>query len=266
MRAAFVIFALACGLSLMGCRGSQKPTSDSAPIANATSSAPPFATKEPERYQATRTVTFTESATNAATPVSETRTTRVLLARDGEQRREEYEAGALGTVIYLENQSGRFVLLPQAKLYADLETGSGEAGLSELKIESDSVSPDLLLHESTLTSRYQTLGAETIGGRATTKYHVTTTGETNATVVSETFIWIDEALGMLIKSESVHNDADRSTKALMELSDIRSDVDPKLFALPADYRKVAPSQIVAMIRQSANERRPAPEQNAPEKK
>lgn len=217
------------------------------------SSVPPFATKEPERYQATRTIIFTESVANAAAPVKETLTTRVFIVRDGDQRREEYEGGDLGSIVYLEVPSGRFVLLSQAKVYADLSAGG--TGLSELNSETESVSPDLLLNESAVSSSYDKLGAETIGGRATTKYRVTTTTETNATITSETFIWIDETLGMPIKSESTHNNSDRSTRLLMELTDIRSDVEAKAFGLPADYQKVAASLIRGMIRKSAIETR-----------
>ena len=53
---------------------------------------PPFSTKEPERYQAARIVTTVEYRNGAADSAPETVITKVLIARDGEKRREEYNS------------------------------------------------------------------------------------------------------------------------------------------------------------------------------
>src|SRR5436309_4738217 len=59
---------------------------------NEVSSVPPFSTKEPERYQAARIVTTVEYRNGAADSAPETVITKVLIARDGEKRREEYNS------------------------------------------------------------------------------------------------------------------------------------------------------------------------------
>ena len=216
------------------------------------SSVPPFGTKEPERYQAIRTTTFTET-TSGQNSVNEARTTTVQIVRDGEQRREEHDGGGVGSVVFLEVVSGRFLLLPQAKLFADLgEQTSNDDDQKETELAADEVSPDLMLHESAVTSHYEKLGAETVVGRATTKYRVTP-AEPSTPVASETFIWIDEALGMPIKSVTTSKNSDRTTTVSMELQDIRTEVDVKVFSLPEDYRKVAAPLIFGMIRQAANQ-------------
>lgn len=172
--------------------------------------------------------------------------------RDGEQRREDHEGSSNGSIVFLESSSGRFLLLPQAKLFADLgEETSNATDQKETELADDEVSPDLMLHESAMASRYQKLGAETVAGRATTKYRVTP-AEPSIPVTSEAFIWIDEALGMPIKSVSTSKSSDRTTTVSMELQDIRTEVDVKVFSLPADYRKVAAPVIFGMIRQAAN--------------
>ncbi|MGI8733722.1 MAG: hypothetical protein ACR2LM_10535 [Pyrinomonadaceae bacterium] len=221
-------------------------------------SVPPFATKEPESYQARRTVTFTESQ-NKTGAVNETSKTSVLIMRDGERRREEYDTGTSASIVYLENSSSRLVLLPESKLYAELGSEASSVDLGEMPTETTGVSLDYLLHKSPAAARYEKLGAETIGGRATTRYRVKT-AETNSTARSETLIWIDEALGMPIKSETMHTDSDHTKRVLMELVDIRTEVDPKLFVLPVDYRKVAASQIFDMIRNAAKGNKPRQEQ------
>src|SRR6185295_210775 len=76
------------------------------------SSTPPFQTKEPDRYRAIRNVTVV--AANGQTV-----TTKNLIARDGELRRNESQV-ASKTIAYLERPEGRFVLLPDEKIYAEV--------------------------------------------------------------------------------------------------------------------------------------------------
>jgi len=108
----------------------------------------------------------------------------------------------------------------------------------------DEASPDLLLHEVPTVSRYLKLGSENLSGRSTTKYRVS---NGDPTTESETFIWIDESLGMPIRSETTHRSATLTTKTLMELKDIRLEVDERLFVLPSDYREVAISELLQQM-------------------
>ena len=208
------------------------------------STSPPFSTKEPERYRATRTTTFIEESPDGA--VTKTRTSNVTIMRDGANRREEYEAAGVGTIVFLEITSGRFVMLPQARLYASQDENI-DAGPNGLKAESETVSPDFLLNESTVSTEYQKVGNEVRSGRMSQKYRVITRSE-NLPNKSETLIWVDETLGMPIASQFVTSNANGSTRVTMELHDISTEVDPGLFVLPADYRKVAASQILSMVR------------------
>lgn len=182
------------------------------------------------------------SSANAA---EQPHTNRILLARDGEQRREEYEAGALGSIVFLENQSGRFIVLPQAKLYADANEPSDGAQAAQLQVETELTAPDLLLNESSAMLQYQKLGTEVIAGRSATKYKVV---NSNSTGTNETFTWVDETLGMPIAMQYSGNNGDISTSIFMQLQNIRTEVDPRTFALPVGYRRVAAAEILAMIR------------------
>ena len=60
---------------------------------------PPFSTKEPDRYQAIRITSFSETANNEDS--SSSQSNQVLIARDGERRREEYSSGAAGRLFIL---------------------------------------------------------------------------------------------------------------------------------------------------------------------
>jgi len=79
-----ILISIAIGVLLLSACKSTVPRSDANETAtNAIiSSTPPFQTKEPERYQAVRSMTFSKAG---SAPVK----TKTLLAKDGEMRRDE---------------------------------------------------------------------------------------------------------------------------------------------------------------------------------
>jgi hypothetical protein len=220
---------------------------------NEVSSLPPFSTREPERYQATRITTSVEYRNGSADATPETVTTRMLIARDGEKRREDY-LGAEATTVFLEIPTGRFVLLPAKKLYAELNVASGDLDSLDLDPQSDvysAFSPERLLNETRALARYEKLDIETLDGRRTTKYRVTKADSTNGTADgSVTLIWIDESFGMPIRSETISAGGDHSSKLTVELRDLKREVDLRLFDLPNDYKKADYRQLQAAIKQA----------------
>jgi outer membrane lipoprotein-sorting protein len=224
--AALVLFVSACAQT-------QKVATETAVNETVVSATPPFQTKEPERYRATRTIT-------TVTAASSEEVTKNVIARDGELRREETNAGGQ-RVVYLNLPEGRFVLLPNEKVFADatnvehLESGD----------ESES-SPDRLLHTEPISTTYQRMGGESLNGRNTQKYRVVVNSSTGANVsASETVVWVDEVLQMPIRSEMKSADGTRWT---MELTDIALKVDPGDFRIPEDYKKVAFNELRARLK------------------
>jgi len=191
------------------------------------SSTPPFQTREPDRYRAFRTVTIL--AANG-----QTITTKNLIARDGDLRRNESQVGSK-QIAYLEAPEGKFVLLPQERIYAEVTPDTDLP--TEKSDDAFERSPEGLLHAETGNSSYQRLGDEAIGERRTAKYRVTVNAVSAPNVsVSETLIWIDETLKMPIKSETKSADG---TRVSMELSEIAFEVDRNLFNVPGDYKKLS---------------------------
>ena len=223
---------IAMGLALLSsCRSkSNQSSAEPAAVDQVVSSTPPFQTKEPERYQAVRTITVSK----AAGPIIVTRT---LIAKDGNSRRDEYETGTTEKIVYLDLADGRFILLPAAKLYADVGREAATARDSpDQKDGSEESSPDLLLNADRIETKYQRLGSETINGRNTSKYRVLVNTSARGNVsTGESLIWIDETLGMPVKSETVT----AGNRTTMELSEIVLDVDKGVFEIPGDYKKVA---------------------------
>jgi len=199
-----------------------------------TSRIPPFPTKEPERYQATQIETISDGA--------HTVSYQIFIARDGERRRVDLTTPTGGKISRLELPSGIYLLAPDQKIYTEADNLK-TAGGKESGVPADFV-PDKLLNESIPESHYEKVGTETVNGRMTTKYRVTLVAQTGPEkkVTSESLIWVDESLGMPIKSEMTStgdpaNGIVSGDRVTMELRDISETVDASLFEL-ADYRKV----------------------------
>lgn len=221
-------------LLVASCRSqSGAPPTNNSTADTFVSTTPPFQTKEPERYRAMRTITN-------ITPEGKTNVIKYAIAKDGEFRRFEAELTPV-RMILMQGPQGKFVLLPDEKVYID----QGEGVVPGVSDEDES-SPERLLHTESGTSSYQKLGNEVISGRKTNKYLVVVNASNAANVSSsETLIWIDEALGMPIKSETKSSDGSRST---MELSELAVEVDKTLFQVPADYKKVPYTEIGRYLR------------------
>ena len=213
-RAGAVVAVSVVLLVITSCRSQNESQSSETVV----SSTPPFQTKEPEVYYAVRTITTVNAA-------GETLVTKTSVARDGELRRHES-----GKVVYIDGPEGKFVLLPNDKVYGDLTEGS------TISNDEAEISPEGLLHEDAETTTYQKLGAESIGGRNTSKYRIVVNNSAAANVSqSETMMWVDEALQMPVRSETKSADGTRVT---MELSEIKLEVDKELFTVPKDYQKL----------------------------
>jgi outer membrane lipoprotein-sorting protein len=229
-------------VTIASCKKSEVAGNGNAAAGNvsggAAASTPPFATKEPERYQAVRVITTSGGGAQAAATGDGT-AGRTLIARDGDRRREDYEAGAGERISYLQLPEGNYVLLPARKLYAELKPEGGGGATERGAGVPPDFSPDKLLNEARPQSRYEKLGAETVNGRATTKYKVTIQAGQGREVTTESLIWVDEQLGMPVKSETTTTGGPSAgAKVLMELRDIKETIDAGLLELPSDYRKV----------------------------
>ena len=228
-----LIFSLLALLIVASCRAqNDSPVTNTANSETVVSATPPFKTKEPERYRATRTITN-------ITADGRTNVTTLKIAKDGELRRLEAEFVSQKT-IFLELPEDKLLLLPDDKVYTGQMNGPPPGSSYE-----DESSPERLLHTDAGSSSYQKLGTESIAGRNTEKYRVVVnSGNAGNVSSSETLIWVDEALGMPIRSETKSSDGSRST---MEISDISLEVDKNLFKVPDDYKKITFAEMIQYL-------------------
>lgn len=211
-------------LFLTGCKAEREPPVNSGASEVTVSNTPPFQTKEPERYQAIRTITIT-------TPDGETLVRTNSVARDGNRRRHESETLSK-RVVYLDLPEGKFVLLPDEKIFAD-----AAAETAAPASEDDEITPERFLHDDASTTSYQNLGRESVSGRNANKYRTVVNSSSPGNVTeSETLIWIDEDLNIPVRSETTSKDGTRVT---IELLNVSLEVDMSLFQVPNDYDKIA---------------------------
>ncbi len=222
---------LAGSILLTSCLRSGPTNSNNSTDTLKVSETPPFATKEPAHYKAVRTFTLIDASGKSST-------TKTSIARYDDLRREEMQNANSQTVVFLDSEKGRLIFLPEAKIFADVQ-GSLEGG-TDFTMEADN-SPERLLHQAPAATAYQKLGSEVVASRTTTKYRAVVNTATSPNVSNnETYIWIDETLGMPVKSEM--KDAN-GNKVLMDLTDIVLEIDKTLFQIPAGYEKVALAEL-----------------------
>jgi hypothetical protein len=243
----FLITSAACKRSGVE---SDSNANSSSHAANDPSTTPPFSTKEPERYQwrSVTSVSLGDQATPAGAQEEEVQpnTTEVFVARDGDRRREDYELSPGMKISFLQLPTGRYRLLHSKKLYAELGDGERAGGAPPPPTPTQHAPPDFSpdkLNASRTEARYEKLGAEEVNGRMATKYRVTirsAAGETKEAAAVENLVWVDESLGVPVKTETASSNGARYT---MELRDIKLEVDASLFALPPDYKRVESKEI-----------------------
>ncbi|MDX6611905.1 MAG: hypothetical protein QOD75_1091 [Blastocatellia bacterium] len=217
-------------------------TAPATPRAETTSSLPPFGTKEPQRYQANR---VTSSRSSEPGTKDQTDVSRVFLARDGDKRREDYDLDGL-SISYLELPGARYALLPSQKIYTDLNEADEFGPPADDAAE---FSPDRLLNESPAEASYEMQAPETINGREATKYRVTTINATGTdSVKAETMIWIDQALQLPLKSETVVSSNGIQSIVTTELQNLSVEVPGAVFELPTDFHKVSAKEFERQLR------------------
>jgi hypothetical protein len=234
-------------LALLACsRNPQSSSPTQTTVKTVTSSRPPFKTKEPERYSAKR-VTSSEEYSSGNLTSSHGTTTQVL--RSGLQRRDEYESSAGVNLVYIENSSGRFLIVPSLQLYAELYASPS----NDLPVEGFEYNgAQGLLSSTAVEAEYQSLNVEEVNGRRCVKYLVRQNPSSGPEASRDSFVWVDEELLMPIRLESTRTDADKTYRFVTELRDITTQVDEKVFRVPAGYQKIEHQQLLQRIAQTAH--------------
>ena len=103
-------------------------------------------------------------------------------------------------------------------------------------------------------------GEEAVNGRPALKYRYRRVSNTNTqagTVNTEAFFFVDKETGLPLRSE-LYTEASgdvqgvKGAKVVAEMRNISTIVDPSLFEVPLDYKKVPPEQVRQQINALTN--------------
>lgn len=207
-------------------------------------------TKEPDQYQATVKLQFqTAGDQKMATPPLQAQ-----VARDGANRRMELTAPNGEKVIYLETNGKKLLVSPQRKEFGELNKDSLGFDIQSLMM------PDQIINRVENLKGVERVGEETVNGREAVKYryNAATNTQTKAgNVETESYILVDKETGLPLRSvtNAIAQGSVQGVNGVTlvtELSNIKTTVDPNLFAEPIGYKQVEPAQIRQQVNQLFN--------------
>ncbi|HZI20108.1 MAG TPA: hypothetical protein VEY09_16105 [Pyrinomonadaceae bacterium] len=202
--------------------------------------------KEPDKYSAVVHVSGTTQGQQSATFQQQ-----IEVARNGADR--VYSVNTpMGRLAFLDKPDKRYVIIEGRKQYAELtpEMTGFEIGRS--------LTPGQMVAYTSRQQGVTKVGEESLNGRMTTKYRVA--GQTNTNtqagqVQGESFIYVDNETGLPLRVEGFSQATGNvqgvsGGNVVVEMRDIKTDVDPTRFEIPQGYAKLEPEQVRQFMNQA----------------
>lgn len=205
-------------------------------------------TKEPEQYQAVVKLKLEATGTNNNTTALPTISANV--ARNATDRRMEFNLPNGDKVVYLDKAGTTSIVLPNRKQYAVLDKESLGFEVRQLMM------PEQIVNQVKTVRGVERVGEENVNGRQVIKYRygATTNTQTQAGQVNtESFFLIDKETGLPLRSETVSQSQGgnvqgyQGLRIITEMSDLKTETTPELFAVPTDYAKVDSAQLKSQV-------------------
>ena len=206
-------------------------------------------TKEPDQYQAVVKLKLEATGENNTAAMPEI---AANVARNGADRRMEFNLPNNDKIIYLDKAGTTYVLLPNRKQYAILDKESTGFDVRSLMM------PEQIVNQVKGVKGVERVGEENLNGRQVIKYRygATTNTNTNAGQIgTESFFLIDKETGLPLHSETVSQTQNggnvqgfKGLRIVTEMTDVKTETAPDLFAAPpADYAKIDSAQIKSQM-------------------
>lgn len=200
--------------------------------------------REPEQYQAAVKLKFEATGDQRSAPMP---AIGAIVARKGTDRRMVFNLPTGEKIVYLDKGDLHYVVLPDRKQYAELNKDAVGFEVRNMLM------PEQIANQIKTIKGVEKVGEENLNGRAVIKYSYGATADTKTkagTVETESYIIIDKETGLPLHSETFSQSqggADvqgyKGLRFVTEMSDIKTDVEPSLFEVPAGFQKVDPEQV-----------------------
>lgn len=209
-------------------------------------SAPSINTREPDKYSATLVFSIETEGGDKAIGIP---SLNLQVARSGDDRRVEFKLPDGSTLIYLDHDNHHYVILPSRKQYAELTKEA--TGIQFQKL----LTPGQLVDDLKKIKGIERAGDDTMNGRAAEKYRYSNDTNTNTKageVKTQAFVYVDKETGLPLRAElNAQSSGDvkgvKAARAVAEMRDIKTDVDPAMFQTPAGYDQVPPEKVRQQI-------------------
>lgn len=210
--------------------------------------ASPVEPTEPGTYQATVTATLEAFGEGIKTPFP---SLSAVVSRSGDDRRMEFTMPAGGRIVFLDKGGKNYLMLPEKNQYAELSRESLGFDIRRMLM------PEQIVAQVKNVKGLEMVGAETYNGRDAVKYRYAATADTNTKagqVATESFLIVDKATGLPLRSETVTRAAAGNTgyrynglKVVTEITDLKAEASAENFVVPADFQKVDSQQVRAQV-------------------
>lgn len=199
--------------------------------------------REPDKYQATikMSAQTTGSGQNIAIPAL-----TAEVARSGVDRRFSFVLPGGEEVIYLDRADKRYIILPKRKQYAELTPESTGFEVPQAMTVGE------IVNRVKNMQGFERAGEENVNGRTAVKYRYAGTSQTGTQageVKTESIVLIDKDTGLPLRSETVAQSQSGNVKGVTglnfvtEMSNIKTEVDAKMFELPQGLSKISDQQV-----------------------
>ena len=203
-------------------------------------------TREPDKYSATLIFSIVTEGGDKAIGIP---SLSMQVARSGDDRRLEFKLPDGSPLIYLDHDNHHYVILPARKQYAELSKEATGVQFQKL------LTPGQLVEDLKGRKGVQRVGDDTRNGRPAEKYRYSAETNTNTKVgevKAEAFVYVDKETGLPLRAElNAESSGDvkgvKAARAIAEMRDIKTDVEPAMFQTPAGYDQVPPEKIRQQI-------------------
>lgn len=251
---AVLILATACKpISMTGSNANSNATANansraSADNVNASSenAGPSINTREPDKYSATIVFSIETEGGDRSVGIP---SLSVQVARNGDDRRVEFKLPDGSPLIYLDHNNRSYVILPARKQYAELTKEATGVQLQKL------ITPGQLIEDIKSKRGVERVGEESLSGRTAEKYRYSASTNTNTKageVKAEAFVYVDKETGLPLRAEMLAESSGdvkgvKAARGVVEMRDIKTDIDATMFETPAGYEQVAPEKVRQQI-------------------
>ena len=207
---------------------------------------PTINTREPEKYSATLTFSLETEGGDKAIGIP---TLSMQVARNGADRRIEFKLPDGSPLIYIDHDNRHYVIAPSRKQYAELTQDATGIQLHKM------LTPGQLVEDLKNRKGVEPAGEGLINGRAAEKYRYSASTNTNTKageVKAEAFVYVDKETGLPLRVEMLAESSGdvkgvKAARVIAEMKDIKTEIAPALFEVPAGYAQVAPEKIRQQI-------------------